>query len=148
MPDLTVIDGGGGERDWDREIAQQYFEDFVLALLRGLTGSDQTYRATHHFFRFVEHAQKTQVPIAAVIDGAIEQLRQSAFDLDGASDYKYDRVAVIEAALRVAIESMARDNAAKGRLSKRESDLRSCIEQMVVGSETRSRENGWSYSRT
>lgn len=145
MPDFTVIDGGGEKRDRDREIAEQHCEDFVLALLRGLAGSDQSYRTTQNFFRFVEHAQNTQVPIAAVIDDSIGQLRQSAFDLDGAGYYKHDRIAVIEAALRVAIESMAKDNAAKGRLSKRESDLRSCIEQMVVSSETRSRENGWSY---
>ncbi|MGO6938525.1 hypothetical protein [Rhizobium johnstonii] len=118
MPDLTVMDGGGEARDRDREIAQQYFEDFVLALLRGLAGSNQTYHATQHCLDFVEHAEKTQVPISAVIDGAIKQHRQSAFDIDNASDYKYDRIAVIEAALRVAIESMATDNAAKGRLAK------------------------------
>lgn len=71
MPDFTVIDGGGVERGWDREIAQQHFEDFVVALSRGLAGSDQSYRTTQNFFRFVEHAQKTQIPIAAVIDGAV-----------------------------------------------------------------------------
>ena len=36
MPDLTVIEGGGERRDWDRELSQQHFEAFVVVLLRSL----------------------------------------------------------------------------------------------------------------
>jgi hypothetical protein len=40
---------------------------------------------------------------------------------------------------------MATDNAARARRSKREDGLQHAIEGKVLGSESRSRENGWSY---
>lgn len=145
MPDFTVIDGGGEKRDWDREISQQHFEDFILALLRGLASGDQTYRAKEQFFQFLEHAQKTQVPIGPVIDGAIKELHGMAFNTENVAGYEYEQIAVTQAALLVIVECMAKDNLAKARLSKREDSLGRSIERKVLSSEVRSRENGWSY---
>lgn len=145
MVDLTVIEGGSDRGDWDRQIAQQHFEAFAVALLRSLAGGDQSYQTTQQFFRFLEHAQQSHVPISPVIDGAIDALHRRAFDTERAADYELERKDITRAALRVIVESMASDNAAGARRSKREDSLKRAIEEKVLGSETRSRQHGWSY---
>lgn len=144
MADFTVIEGGGQRRDWDREIAQQHFESFVVVLLRSLASGDGGYRLSEAFFRFLEHAQKTGVPVGPVLDGAVKRLCEDAFDAKG-DDYDADKKYVLETALMVIAESMASDNLARARKSKREGDFRQAIEEFVIGRERRSRENGWSY---
>jgi hypothetical protein len=145
MPDFTVIEGGGEPRDWEREIAQQHFEDFVVVLLRTLASGDGSHQLTQQFFRFLEHAQENKVPIAPVFDGAISNLHAMAFATDDLPFYEIERKDITQAALRVIAESMATDNAARARRSKREQSLTQAIEQKILSSETRSRENGWSY---
>jgi hypothetical protein len=145
MPDFTVIEGDGERKDWDRQIAQQHFEEFAVALLRSLAGGDQSYQTTQQFFRFLQHAQESRVPIGPVIDGAIGELHRMAFETERADGYDVERKDVTQAALRVIAESMASDNAARARRSKREDYLNRAIEEKILGSETRSRENGWSY---
>jgi len=145
MPDFTVIEGGGKERDWDREIAQRHFEDFVVVLLRSLAAGDASYQLTQQFFRFLEHARESEVPIGPVFDEAIRNLHAMAFDIENAPFYEVERKDITQAALRVIAESMATDNAARARRSKREDSLNQAIENKILGSETRSRENGWSY---
>ncbi len=80
MPDLTVIEGGGERKDWDRQLSQQHFEDFVVTLLRSLANGDGAYRLTQEFFKFLEHAQKSEVPIGPALDGAMTRLHADAFD--------------------------------------------------------------------
>jgi len=145
MPDLTVIEGGGEPKDWERQISQQHFESFVVTLLRSLAGGEGAYRLTQEFFSFLEHAQKTEVPIGPVLDGAVNSLHQQAFDMEGQDDFRVDQRRILQAGLRVIAESMASDNAARARLSKREDRLTHAIEEKIIGSERRSRENGWSY---
>ncbi|MFG1416963.1 hypothetical protein V5F38_03990 [Xanthobacter sp. V0B-10] len=145
MPDLTIVEDGGERRDWDREISQQHFEAFVVALLRSLAAGDGSYRLTQEFFRFLEHAQDSKMPIGPVLDGAIRNLHDQAFDSDSQNGYDTEKKRVLQAALRVTAESMASDNLARARRSKREDELRHAIDEKVLGSERRSRENGWSY---
>ncbi|WP_163280048.1 hypothetical protein, partial [Klebsiella aerogenes] len=78
-----VIEGGGERRDWDRELSQQHFEAFVVVLLRSLAAGDGSHRLTQEFFRFLEHAQDSKVPVGPVLDGAIRTLHEQAFDSDG-----------------------------------------------------------------
>ena len=145
MPDLTVIEGGGEPRDWNRQLAQQHFESFVVTLLRSLASGDGSYRLTQEFFRFLEHAQESKVPIGPVLDGAIRDLHAQAFDSEKSDGYDIEKKRLLQAALRVTAESMASDNLARARRSKREDDLRHAIEGHLLGSEERSRKNGWSY---
>ena len=145
MPDLTVIEGGGEPRDWERQISEQHFESFVVVLLRTLAAGEGAYRLTQEFFRFLEHAQKTEVPIGPVFDGAVNRLHEQAFDTENQDDFRADQRRILQAALRVIAESMARDSAARARLSKREDSLTHAIEEKMLASERRSRENGWSY---
>lgn len=145
MPDFTVIEGDGQSRDWNSEAAQDYFEEFVIALLRNLAAGGYSYQLTQEFFRFLEHAQKTGVPIGRVFDEAVKNLHEMAVDNAGVEDYEAERRDIVREAMRVAAESMAKDNAARARLSKREQALTRAIEAKVIGSETRSREHGWSY---
>lgn len=145
MPDLTVIEGGGEPKDWDRQISQQHFKSFVVTLLRSLAAGEGAYRLTQEFFRFLEHAQKTEVPIGPVLDGAVNSLHEQAFDTENQDDFRADQRRILQAALRVIAESMASDSAARARLSKREDSLTYAIEQKIIDSERRSREHGWSY---
>jgi len=148
MPDLTVIDGRGGKdsEEWDRAFLQQHFEEFVVTLLRDLASGSASHHLTERFFRFVEHAQKTKLPIAPTFDGAVRQLYSRALGTDtDSTDYAYEQKQIIEAALRVFAESMATDSFARARRSKREDQLTHALERKIRSSEKRSRENGWSY---
>jgi hypothetical protein len=145
MPDFTVIEGGGEPRDWNRELSQQHFETFIVTLLRSLASGEGSYRLTDEFFRFLEHAQENKVPLAPVLDGAVRSLHEQCFRSSGEDGYESELQHILQAALRVTAESMANDNAARARRSKREDDLRHAIEAKVIGSERRSRDNGWSY---
>jgi hypothetical protein len=145
MPDLTLIEGGGERRDWDRQLSQQHFEAFVVVLLRSLAAGDGSSRLTQEFFRFLEHAQESKVPIGPVLDSTMRTLHEQAFDSDGEDGYDAENKRVLQAALRVTAESMASDNLACARRSKREDELRHAIDDEVLGFERRSRENGWSY---
>lgn len=89
--------------------------------------------------------QQCKVPIGPVFDAAISNLHAMAFATDDLPFYEVERKDITQAALRVIAESMATDNAARARRSKREQSLTQAIEEKIVSSETRSRENGWSY---
>lgn len=145
MPDFTVIEGGGQPREWEREIAQRHFEDFVVVLLRSLASGDGSYHLTQQFFRLLEHAQESKISIGPALAGAISNLHAMAFATDDLPSYEVERKDINQAALRVIAESMATDNAARARRSKREQSLTQAIEERILSSETRSRENGWSY---
>jgi hypothetical protein len=56
MPDFTIVDDGGDSGPEDKELSQQFFEDFVIALLRSLASVDDPYRVVEQFFRFLKHA--------------------------------------------------------------------------------------------
>lgn len=84
--------------------------------------------------------------MAPVFDSVVKELHARAFATEGELlAYQIEQKAVTQAALRVIAESMATDNLARARLSKREGNLTRAIEAKVVGSEKRSRKNGWSY---
>jgi hypothetical protein len=145
MPDFTVIEGGGDRKRSDRNLSQQYFEDFVLTLLRALARGEGAHQLREQFFRFIEHAQKKEIPIGQVFDAAVKNLHQRAFDAEGVPSYEAERKDVTQAAIRVIAESMALDSAARARLSSRVQDLTQAIEEKILASEERSREHGWSY---
>ena len=146
MPDLTVIDGGNDPGHLDREVSQQNLEDFVIALLRTLASGDYPYRAIKQFFRFLEHAQERGVPMGPVFEGAIKSLNARALDIEGAGwAPEVETKGILSAALKVIAESMSTDGFARGRLSQRDRALDQAIEEKILGSETRSRENGRSY---
>jgi len=145
MPDFTVIEGDGEPSNWEHEVAQRHFEDLIVILLRSLASGDGSYQLTAQFFRFLEHVQENKVPIAPIFSGALNKLHALAFAIDGVASYEAERKEVTQAALRVIAESMAGDNAARARLSKREYSLTHAIEENILGAESRSRENGWSY---
>jgi hypothetical protein len=76
MPDSTVDDGKG--ESWERELSQQHFEDFVVALLRSLASGDDSYRVREQFFRFLKHTQESGVPIGPVFQAALRDLNDRA----------------------------------------------------------------------
>jgi hypothetical protein len=145
MPDFTIIDDGGDSRREDKELSQQFFEDFVVALLRSLASGDDPYRIVEQFFRFLKHAQQSKVPLGPVFAAAIRDLNDRAFpDKDGFLLLE-ERTEIVLASLRVIAERLANDDAARGRLSKRVRDLDGAIERDILAKEERSRDHGWSH---
>jgi hypothetical protein len=145
MPDFTVIEGGGNPGDRERRTSQAYLEDFIVDLLRGVGGSERSYRCAQHLIQFVSHGTEHSIPLVPVLADAIASLRAQAHDEDEDWGPSHDRWRIVEAALRYAAESMAVDPAAKGRRSQRLSDLDSAASNFVVSQERRSRASGWSY---
>jgi hypothetical protein len=146
MPDFTVIDGGNDPGHLDRKVSQQNLEDFIIVLLRDLASGDYPYRTIKKFFRFVEHAQERGVPTGPVFDGAIKNLNARTLDNAGAGGAPgAEERGILSAALKVTAESMSTDGFARGRRSQRAQALDQAVEQMILGCEKRSRENGWSY---
>jgi hypothetical protein len=126
--------------------SQRYWEDFGITLLRDVATGEGSSQLTQRFFRFLEQTQKSKVAMAPVFDSVVKELHARAFATEGELlAYQIEQKAVTQAALRVIAESMATDNLARARLSKREGNLTRAIEAKVVGSEKRSRKNGWSY---
>jgi hypothetical protein len=145
MPDFTVIDGGGDRGRADRELSQQYFEDFVVALLRSLASGEHTYRITEQFFRFLEHAQESSVPIGQVFQVAIRDLNDRAIPFPDGFLRVEEKTEILLAALRVIAERASTDSLARARLSRRDHELQGAIERYTLDREERARANGWSY---
>jgi hypothetical protein len=146
MSDFSVIDGGNDPGRFDREVSQQNLETFIIVLLRDLASGEYPYRTIKQFLQFLKHAQESGVSMGPVFDGAIKILNARALDsaragwVPGAEER-----GILSAALKVIAESMSTDGFARGRRSQRAQALDRAIEEMVLGSEKRSRENGWSY---
>lgn len=147
MVDLTVIDGDGDPQHWESKISQQHFEVFVVTLLRSLASGDNYYQVAEAFFRYVKHAQERDLRIGPVIAATMQTLNNRAFNKDAEEGFGAEQADVIHAALRALAEILATDTAAKARLSKRRDNLTAAIERKIIASETRSRENGWSYTQ-
>ena len=146
MPDFTVIDGDGDRGRADREASQQNLEMLIVFLLRDLTSGDYPYRTVQQFIMFLEHARERGVPMGPVFEGAIKDLNERAFRIEEIGwEPENELKNILCAALRVTAESMSTDGAARGRRSQRGQRLDRAIKEMILSSETRSRENGWSY---
>ena len=143
MPDSMVVDGGGDSGD--REVSQQFFEDFAVALLRSLASGEYPYRVIEQFLRFLKHAQESKVPIGPVFAEAIRDLNTRAFPDRDSTASPSEKTEIVLASLRVVAERLATDDAARARLSRRISDLDSAIEKDILTNEERSRAHGWSY---
>jgi hypothetical protein len=143
MPDSTVDDGKG--ESWERELSQQHFEDFVVALLRSVASGDDSYRVREQFFRFLKHAQESGVPIGPVFQAALRDLNDRAIPVPDISLFSDVTTQIIQAALRVVAERASTDSLARARLSKRDRELSVAVEQYILEMEERSRANGWSY---
>lgn len=139
--------GEGAPRDWEAQCAQQTLSMLIIELLRALgRGDDHTRRVTTALIDFTEHASKAEMPLGDMVHAAIAKLHGVALanGADG-DDFEAGTRDIVVHALRVAAESMADDNAARGRRSKRFHALNSAIEREVQQREERSRKHGWSY---
>lgn len=146
MLDSAVVDGTGDSGD--REVSQQFFEDFAVALLRSLASGDYPYRVVEQFLRFLKHAQESKVPVGPVFAGAIRDLNARAFPERDSTASLGEKTEIVLASLRVLAERLVTDDAARARLSKRISDLDSAIERDILTNEERSRAHGWSYLKS
>jgi hypothetical protein len=146
MPDFTVIEGGGQPDAWKAERAQAEFGTFVIELLRALArGEDHSRRVSEALADFLKAARETQTNLSGLVHDEIAALAERALAQRNDGTLSDERKEIVRLSMRVAAEAMARDPAAKGRLSSREGALMSAIEDLVLSREGRSRANGWSY---
>jgi hypothetical protein len=148
MPDLKVIEGGGGggKDTYAAHRARVFFQDLVIELLRDLAReAPESWRVSKLIFEFWKAAAESQVPVFELIEPVLRDSRDELFQADYSSPKQQEREEIIRHAFRVAAESLASDGAARGRASQRESRLRTAIEDFITSHETRAREHGWSY---
>jgi hypothetical protein len=121
-------------------------ETFIIVLPRDLASGDYPYRTIKQLLHFLKHAQESGVPVGPVFDGAIKDLNKRAFPIEEPGwEPAIERREIVCAALKVIAESMSTDGFARGRRSQRAQALDQAIDEMILGSERWSRENGWSY---
>jgi hypothetical protein len=155
MPDLRVIKGGGkgpGSQkplDYNAEWAENHFIALIMEVLRALArGEDHSRRVLRSLNAFIEKASNTQVPAGDIIQAAISWAHNRALVSEEVlANHDTELIFLLRASLPVIAESIADDPAAKGRRSKRETALESAFETMMLGRETRSRSNDWSYTQ-
>lgn len=150
MPNFTVIEGGGkGKDDGDSSfavaVAQGMVATLIVEILRSIVnGRDDRHRVSRILRDLPEHLAKAAVPLPAIVQPVFADANK--FIRDHETDVDLEIAEVVFAALRVAAEQNADDNAARGRLSKRKDVLRNSIESYLIAREGRSRENGWSFT--
>lgn len=147
MPDLTVIDGGYDPLHSERLLAQRHFEAFAISLLRSLASGQVSHEVVRQLVFFAGRVSERELPIASVIDAAVSNLHSEAFEQKKVGEIDREMRRISQASLRVVAESMARDTAAKARISRRMEELQSAIEAHVLADEERARSRGWSYLR-
>jgi hypothetical protein len=148
MPDFTVIDGGGkgrGPGDYDAEMARHHMDVLIIEILRALArGYDHENRVGRTLLELLSRISAIpHTPVYEITSGPIENAHKSiSGDQDG---YQIEMAEVVLASLKVAAESCAVDGFAASRKSTAERGLDHRIEDRILGKETRSRDNGWSY---
>lgn len=144
----SIGTGAGAPHDWEAQYAQQALSTLIVELLRALgRGDDDTRRVSTALIDFTQHASKAEVPLGDMVHATIERLHGIALANEGEEDdFEAGTKDILVHALRVAAESMADDNAARGRRSKRFHALNSAIEHEIQQREVRSRKHGWSYT--
>ncbi|MBM0206099.1 hypothetical protein JNW90_26095 [Micromonospora sp. STR1s_5] len=145
---FTVIEGGGKRDERDFRLAVQEFTRFLMEVLRGTArGDDHGARVTTALVRFVKRADGVDRPLWTIVHQALTEAFSTALEIDFEDDAsrKSDDKMVMRSALQTLAETLAIDPAAGGRRSQRERDFRNAIEQTIIESERRSRENGWSF---
>jgi hypothetical protein len=149
MPDFTMIEGdGSGPPDWPTVYARQFFRRLVIEILRALArGDDSGLRINEVMRDFIGYASRTSTPSGIIMDDEIRVLFDDALRRDFDDTSSDDQKAILQAALRVVAESLAKDPAAKGRRGSRDEAFRQAIERYVIERERRTRANGWSYTQ-
>ncbi len=150
MPVVTVIEGGGdGGRpgDWYNDYARQAFRKIVVEVLRALARGDDFGLQINEALRdFIGYASQASKPSGIIMDDEIRVLFKEALRMEFDGTFSDDRKGILVDALRVVAETLADDQAAKGRLSKRDLAFSQAIERYVVERERRTRASGWSYT--
>lgn len=153
MPNLTVIEGGGkgqpNRLDAEAEWAEDRFADLIVELIRAVArGDDRENRVLRALNAFIQHASNTSRPAAELVQGAIEWSHERGFgSKDDPPDYEAELRELVRTTLPLLAETLAEDDAAKGRKSRRHTTLTAALEAVVIGMELRSRSHGWSYTQ-
>jgi hypothetical protein len=149
MTKFSVIQGGGGYRqppNPDAEWATEQLNRIVVEMFRAIArGDDYGDRASREFMALFDHVMKTKLQLQPPIHRAAAAAHRDLTQGGERSDHADEMTKVVLAAIRVAAESFDKDEYAKGRRFQRLGELRSAIEQHIVATEARSREQGWSY---
>jgi hypothetical protein len=139
MRKFTVISGGGkGPPRRDTGRARYHFQQMIIEILRALArGHDAQHRIAMHLDEFLHILSDTNVRPELVVEESIVELNKELDHRNGQDFYEQEREVIVLRALQVAAEALASDDAAKGRLGRRQSALRSAIEHQFLRREMR-----------
>jgi hypothetical protein len=147
---FTVIEGGG-QRPPDRHAgaARYHFQQAIIEILRALArGYDAENRISAHLSEFLRHTAKADASFEAIVGDAIAESNKEIDHREAGHFSEQESETIVLRALQVAAEAIATDPAAKGRLSRRRSELRSAIEAQAIRRERRARELRQSRPKT
>jgi hypothetical protein len=133
LPDFTVIEGGGPDRpppeDFEALAAEAALRMLAIELLRAMVrGDDDEARVERALEKFSKHFSKSTSSAHSIISKATKDLHQDLKPDRDRSSLSMHTDRIVVASLRVAAEQCCDDNAAAGRRSGREQDLRSAID--------------------
>jgi hypothetical protein len=141
---LTVIEGGGqGPPNRHGEAARYHLQQAIIEILRSLVrGYDGHGTIAHHLAEFSRHMSDAGLSLGRVIEDAIIELHEKLQHHGEREIFEreQEREEIVLAALQVAAETLASDDAAKGRLSIRKRKLEQAIESQRTAREERARE--------
>jgi hypothetical protein len=146
---FTVIEGGGPPDPGDprAEDARYHLRRLAVELLRALArGDDHGGRLWGEIISFANHAaQLKRLPLGTLMAEVLQELSNEITPEGREDSYEAEVGAVVLTCLRVAAETWTTDGFSRARKRDRTNELRSDIEDFIVGRERRSRQSGWSY---
>lgn len=149
MTKFSIIQGGGNRRpplDPDARPAADHLHQLMVELVRAIVrGDDFGDRVSREFTALFDLVSKSKQPIRPIVQQVVADANRSLTFGPERSENATEMAEIVFAAMRVAAESLDRDEYAKGRRAQRMGELRALIERHIVATEARSREHGWSY---
>jgi hypothetical protein len=137
---FTVIEGGGPP-DRDAGAARYHLQQAIVEILRSLVrGYDTQDRISVHLNEVIRHLNNTEASLKTVVSDSILELHKELNHPGERGHFVEETEAIVLCALQVAAEAMAVDPGAKGRLSKRQSQLQSAIDHRILRREQRAKE--------
>jgi hypothetical protein len=145
-PNFKLIEGGGrGPPKRDDLLFQQHLHAMLVEILRGIArGNDPQDRIATHFRALVALGPEVS-SLSICIAEVLERINKDINPQDPSDEWRQDTDELVIRSLRLAAEESVNDDGAKGRASRRRSDVDRYIDHLIIGHESRARENGWSW---
>jgi len=149
MSTLSVIESGCESSvvpSRHDSFTRQALRELIVETLRAVVrGHDVEGRIADHLAILSKHASATDNSLNSIVNDAIAELYWKISPSASADPFDRDLDGIVCDSLKLAAETYADNDVAKGAARKRRSALIGTIELYIVECERRSRVNGWSY---